>query len=123
VVRVDEGKGTERGCKRTEVGGGLFELDVKLVGEDSATGKDSKVTQDRLAVVTESRSLNSNDLELTTELVQDASSKGLAVNVFGDDDEGTTLLSGSFEGWEDVLEEGDLLLGKEDQGLLVFDLL
>jgi hypothetical protein len=117
---------SERYSKRsthvhTEVRCGLFELDVELVREDGATGKNGKVTQDGLAVVTESGSLDSSDLELATELVQDASSESLAVDVFGDDDEGATLLSGSFEGWEDVLEERDLL-GQEEVGLFVFDL-
>ncbi|CAL3966869.1 unnamed protein product [Diplocarpon coronariae] len=41
---------------------------------------------DRLAIVTEARSFDSSDLKLTTELVQDADCKSLAINILGNDD-------------------------------------
>ena len=69
------------------VGSELLELDVELIGEDSTVGENSEIAKDALAVVTEARSLDGGDLELTTELVQDADGESLTLNVLGDDDQ------------------------------------
>lgn len=105
------------------VGGELLELDVELIGEDSSVGENSEITEDALAVVTEAGGLDGGDLELTTELVQDADSESLTLNVLGDDDQRAAESGGGLKGGEDVLDSGDLLLGEEDQGLLELDLL
>jgi hypothetical protein len=115
--------GVSPGTIRTEVGCGLFELNIKLIGKHSATGEDSKVTKDRLAVITKPRSFHSGDLQLATKFVEDASSESLAVDIFGDDNQRTTLLSGRLERGKDVLKQRDLLLGQKDKRLLIFDLL
>lgn len=106
-----------------EVGGGFLELDVELVGEDGAAGEDGKVTEDGLPVVTEAWGLDGADLELATELVEDAGSEGLTVNVLGDDDQWAPGLGSDLERGEDVLEERDLLLAEQDVWLLELDLL
>ena len=105
------------------VGGELLELDVKLIGEDSTVGENGEITKDALAVVTEAGGLNGSDLELTTELVQNADGEGLTLNVLGNDDQGTAEGGGGLKGGEDVLDSGDLLLGEQDEGLLELDLL
>jgi hypothetical protein len=103
--------------------GGLLELDVKLVGEDGTVGENTKVAKDALAVVTEAGGLDGGDLELTAELVENADSERLAVDVLGDDDKRPAELLGSLERRNDVLDGGDLLLGEEDERLLKLDLL
>ncbi|KAF5137547.1 hypothetical protein E5D57_001325 [Metarhizium anisopliae] len=105
------------------VNGGLFELDVELVGEDGALGQDTNVTKNGLSVVAKAGSLDSGNLELATELVQDADGKGLAVNVLGNDDKRAAGLRGDFQSRDDVLDSRDLLLGEENQGVLELDLL
>ena len=62
-------------------------------------------------------------MELATELVEDADSESLTVNVLGDDDKGPAELLGSLKSGDDVLDGGDLLLGEKDKGLLELDLL
>ncbi|KAI6747533.1 hypothetical protein HG530_015843 [Fusarium avenaceum] len=105
------------------VGGGLVKLDVELIGEDGTVGEDGKIAEDGLAVVTEARGLDGSDLELATELVQDADSKSLALNVLSNDDERSSLLGGDLKSRDDVLDSRDLLLGKKDERVLELDLL
>jgi len=102
---------------------GLLELDVELVGEDGTVGENTEVTKDALAVVTEAGGLNGSNLKLAAELVENADSKSLTVNVLGDDDKGPAELLGSLKGGDNILNGGDLLLGKKDEGLLELDLL
>lgn len=101
----------------------LLELELKVVSEDSTVGQDSKVTKDALAVVTETRGLDGSNLELATELVQDADSESLTLNVLSNDDQRTTESGRSLESRDDVLDSGDLLLRKQNKRLLIFDLL
>ena len=104
------------------IGSGLLKLDVKVIAENGTVGQDSEIAKDGLAVVTEARSLDGSDLELATELVENADSKSLTVNVLSNDDKGTALLLGSLESGDDVLDSGNLLLGEEDQRVLELDL-
>jgi hypothetical protein len=69
------------------------------------------------------RCLDRADLELATQLVEDAGCEGLTINVLGNDEERPALGSGGLERWENILQEGDLLLGQEDEWLLELDLL
>ncbi|GKT57007.1 unnamed protein product [Colletotrichum tofieldiae] len=105
------------------VRGGLLELDVKLVTEDGTVGEDSQVTEDGLAVVTEAGGLDGGNLELATELVENADGESLTLDVLGNDDQRASHLGRSLKGGNDVLDGGDLLLGEEDQGLLELNLL
>ena len=104
------------------VSGSLLQLDIKVIAEEGTVGQNSKIAKDRLAVVTEARGLDCCDLELATELVENADSKSLALNVLSNDEEGTALLLGGLESGDDVLNSGDLLLGKKDQRVLELDL-
>lgn len=104
------------------VGGGLLKLNVKLVREDGSVGQDGKIAQDGLAVVTEAGGLDGSDLELATELVQNADSQSLAVNVLGNNDKGAAELGRGLESGDDVLDSRDLLLGEEDQRVLKLNL-
>jgi hypothetical protein len=116
--------GDGNGASGTEhLGGGFVELDVELVGEDGTVGQDGKIAEDGLAVVAESRSLDGDDLELATELVQNADSQSFTVNILGDDDQGAAELLRGLKSGDNVLNGRNLLLGKEDQRLLELDLL
>ncbi|KUI63192.1 hypothetical protein VP1G_11450 [Cytospora mali] len=116
------GDGDGASCSE-HVDGGLLELDVQLLGEDSAVGKDSNVAEDRLAVVTEARGLDGSHLELTAQLVEDADSQSLTLDVLGNDDQRSASLGGDLEGRDDVLDGRDFLLGQKDEGVLELHLL
>lgn len=105
------------------VRGKLVKLDIELGAEDGGVGEDSKIAEDGLAVVTEAGGLDGGNLELATELVENADGESLALKVLGDDDERTAELVGDLESGDDVHGGGDLLLREEDQGLLELDLL
>lgn len=98
--------------------GGLLHLDTKLFSEDGSASQNGKIAKDVLAVVTEARSFYAGNLKLSTKLVQDASSQCLAVHVLGNNEKRTSGLSGNLEGWENVLQGGDLLLAEENEGFL-----
>lgn len=119
-VLLGDGDGTS-GAEHLR--GELLKLDVELIGEDGTVGKDSKITEDALAVVTEAGGLDGGDLELATELVQNADGESLSLNVLGNDDQRAAEGGGCLKGGENILDGGDLLLGEQDEGLLELDLL
>lgn len=100
-----------------------LELELELVGEDGTVGEDTKVTEDALAVVTEARGLDGSNLELATELVQDADGESLTLDVLSNDDQRATEGGGGLESGDDVLDSRDLLLREQDEGLVELDLL
>jgi hypothetical protein len=112
----------DRSGRAEHFGGRLLELDVKVVAEDGSVSQNSEIAKNGLPVVTEAGGLDGDDLELTTELVENADGKRLTVNVLGDDDKGTAELLGGLESRDDVLDGGDLLLGEKDQRLLELNL-
>ncbi|QBZ61067.1 hypothetical protein PoMZ_08013 [Pyricularia oryzae] len=100
------------------VNGSLLQLDVKLISEDGTVGENSNVAKDRLAVVTEAGGLDGSDLELAAELVQNADSQSLALNVLGDDDKRPAGLGRDLKGGDDnqgLLELNLLSLGIGDE--------
>jgi hypothetical protein len=119
-VLLGDGDGTS-GAEH--VSRGLLELDVEVVAEDGTVGQDSKVAENRLTVVTEAGGLDGSNLELATELVENADSQRLTVDILGNDDKGTAELLGGLESGNDVLNGRDLLLREEDERLLELDLL
>ncbi|CAH0040953.1 unnamed protein product [Clonostachys solani] len=119
-VLLGDGDGTSG---TEQIRGSLLELDIELIGEDGTVGQDSKITEDGLAVVTEAGGLDGSNLELTTELVENADGKSLTVNVLSNDDKRASLLGRGLEGRNDVLDSRDLLLREENQRVLKLDLL
>ncbi|EEQ36496.1 heat shock protein 60, mitochondrial precursor [Clavispora lusitaniae ATCC 42720] len=101
-----------------KVNSGVFWFDVQLLGEDGTTGEDGNITQSVLSVVTETWSLDSTNLNLTTQFVQDTSSKSLAVNVFSNDQQRSSGSVGQLQRRQNVLDGGDLLLRQHDQWVL-----
>ena len=62
--------------------------------------------------------MTAQDLQTTTQAVDDEGSEGFAVDVLGDDEEGTTRLYGLLEDRKDLLQRRDLLVVDEDIGVL-----
>lgn len=65
-------------------------------------------------VVIEVGSFDGSDLELIMEFVENVDGESFIFNVFSDDNEGMVLLSGGFEGGDDVLDGRDFFFGEED---------
>ena len=91
-----------------------LELDAEVLGDDRAAGEDRDVLEHLLAAIAEARRLDGADLERTAELVDDERGERLALDVLGDDDEGTALLRDLLEQRDDVGHHRDLLLADED---------
>ena len=100
------------------LGGGVGELDAKLLHGNLAAGEDGDVLEHALATVTVAGGLHGGNLQRAAKLVEDERGQGLALDVLGDDEQrGARLLNG-LEHRQDVLDVGDLLVGHEDVGVL-----
>ena len=54
--------------------------------------------------------------------VQNEGGQSLSVHIFGNNDQGLSVLVGQFQGRHNILHLRDLLLAQQDQGLLEFNL-
>ena len=99
--------------------GGILKLVALLFADDGATSQDGDVFQHFFSTVTEARSLDGSDFQRATQTVDDQGSQSFAVDVFSDDDEGTTGLQGLFEHGQQVLHHGDLLVVDQDVRILI----
>ena len=71
----------------------LFQLEVSaLSSEDTSAGGNGHVLHGVLAIVTETWSLHSGHLKPNLESVQDQSGQSFAINVLGNNDQGTLAL-------------------------------
>ena len=105
-------------CAAQHIKGSLFELQALLFADDHATRQHGDVLEHGLAAVAEARSLHGANLELRTQAVHHERSESFAVNVLGDDQQGTSALHGGFEDRQEVLDVGDLLVVNQDVGVL-----
>ena len=105
------------------VGRSLLELDVQLIGEDGTVGEDRDIAKNGLSIVTKAGSLDGGNLELATELIENADSESLTIDILSNDDEGSAELLGSLKSGDDVLDGGDFLFREKNQGLFELDLL
>ena len=102
-----------------EVGNGdVLELDAEILGEETTAGEDGDILKDGLAAITEARGLDGAHIEGAADLVNDERGKGLALDLFGDDEEGLTGLGGGLKDGQELLEVADLLLVNENVGIL-----
>ncbi|KIW09594.1 hypothetical protein, variant [Verruconis gallopava] len=101
----------------------LLKLDVQFVREHGAVGQNGNIAKDTLPVVTEARSLDSSDLQLSTQLVKDADCESLTIDILGNDDKRAAELLGGFKGRNDILNSRDLLLRQEQEWFLELDFL
>ncbi|GBE62281.1 dNA polymerase II large subunit, putative [Babesia ovata] len=73
-------------------------------------------------MLTETRGLNSANLEPQAELVHNQNSQSLAVDVLGDNQQGRLLLQHMLEHGQDLLYIGNLLVAEENVRVVEFDL-
>ena len=95
-----------------------LELDADVFADELAAREDGDILEDGLAAVTEAGSLDGADLERAAELVDDESRESFALDILGDDHERTAGLGDALEERKHILEVGDLLLEKENEGIL-----
>ena len=95
-----------------------LELDADILSDELAASKDGDILEDGFAAVAEAGSLDGADLEGAAELVDDESRESFALDILGDDHKGTAGLGDALEERKHILEVGDLLLEKENEGIL-----
>mmetsp|Transcript_80850 Transcript_80850/g.168729 ORF Transcript_80850/g.168729 Transcript_80850/m.168729 type:complete len:618 (+) Transcript_80850:65-1918(+) len=101
----------------------VLELVTQLLAEELSAGEDGEILHDGLAAVTEARSLQSGNLQSSSQLVHDEDSQGLAINVLGHQDQGFLDPGSLLQDREDGLHTRDFLVVEQHQGVLHLDLL
>ena len=95
-----------------------LELNADILADELTARKDGDILENGLAAVAEAGSLDGADLEGAAELVDDEGRESFALDILGDDHERTAGLGDALEERKHILEIGDLLLEKEDEGIL-----
>ncbi len=98
---------------------GALELPAEVLGDDLAAGEDGDVLEHGLAPVAETRGLDRGALERAPELVHHQGGQGLALDVLGDDEQGTSFLGYALENGDEVPHVADLLV--IDEQVRVFE--
>ena len=96
----------------------VLELHAEFLGDDLAAGQDRDVLQHRLAAIAEARRLHGRDLEPAAQLVDDQGGQGLALDVFGDDQQRLARLDDQLEQRHHRLQRTELLLVDQDDRIL-----
>src|SRR3546814_6274653 len=81
----------------------------------------SDVCSSDLAPIAEPRRLDGGDVQAAAQLVDDERGERLPLNVFGDDEQGSTRLNHRFQDREQRMESTELLLVYQDIGILKLD--
>ncbi len=76
---------------------GVLELETELLGDDLAAGEDCDVFEHRLSAVAVTGGLHRRATDDAAEFIHDEHSKGLALDILGDDDERHPALGDLFE--------------------------
>ena len=71
----------------------VLELDAEVLGDHLAAREDGDVLEHGLAAVAEAGRLDGGDVQRAAELVHDEGREGLALDLFGDDEEGRFCLA------------------------------
>ena len=95
-------------CCSQQVKSDIFKLETNFFADDLATSKNCDVLQHCFTTVTETRSLNSNALECSANLVNNQSCKCFTFNVFSNDDQRASALHYFFKYWQHVAHVCDL---------------
>src|SRR5262249_8313905 len=92
---------------------------TNVFADDRAARQDSDVLEHGLAAITEARSLDNQNIQHTTQLVQHEGSQRFAVDVYSDDHQVTaTNLDQLLQDGNDVLSGADLLFVDQDIRLI-----
>ena len=94
--------------------GYAVQLAANFLGNNLAAGEDSNILQHSLAAVAKARSLDSQSLEGTAELVYNDGSQSLAVQILGNDYQLLAHLDNLLKDWQDFVDGGNLLVGNQD---------
>ena len=95
-----------------------FELQTKVFADQRATGEGGDVAEHRLAAVAEAGGLGGAHIQHTPEFVDDQRRQGVAVEVFGNDQQRLARLRHLLQQRQEVAEVRDLLLVNQDQGVV-----
>ena len=95
-----------------------LERQADLLGDDLAIGQDSHVLQHCLTTVAEARSLDSDRLEGTADLVDDQGGQSLALDVLSNDQQRLAGLHDLLQQRQQVLDVGNLAGNQEDVRIL-----
>lgn len=77
----------------------IFEFVAEFIGDDGRSGEHRDIFEHLFFAVSESRSLDGEDIENTLEFIEDDSCKCISFHIFRDDDE--IALTGSGKLFED----------------------
>ena len=94
--------------------GYAVQLAANFLGNNLAAGEDSNILQHSLAAVAKARSLDSQSLEGTAELVYNDGSQSLAVQILGNDYQLLAHLDNLLKDWQDFVDGGNLFVGNQD---------
>ena len=90
------------------------QLTAQLLRNQLTTGEDCNILQHSLAAITKARSLNSQSLEGTTELIYNDGSQSLTIQILSDDNQFLAHLNNLLKNWEYIVNGGNLLISNED---------
>src|SRR3982075_3472751 len=99
----------------------VLELDAEVFRDRLTAGQHRDVLQHGLAAIAEARSLDSGDLEATTEPVDDERGQSLAFDVFSHDHERLAGLHHGFQERKQFVQAGELLLVDQYVGIVHFN--
>ena len=102
-------------CTTQISNGGAIQLAANLFADNSCAGQGCDILQHCFATVTKARSLNSNSLEGTTQLVYNQSSQCFAFDILGDNQQLATALYNLFQNRHNVLDHVDFSIGDENE--------
>ena len=121
-MAVNDGRVVLRNChliaSAEHFDSGLFELETCVFANHNTACQDGNILEHSLATVSEAWSLDCTNLELSAKAVHDECCKSLAINIFCNDEQGTTTLNCGFEDGQEVLQVRNLLVVDEDVGVL-----
>mmetsp|Transcript_6046 Transcript_6046/g.17198 ORF Transcript_6046/g.17198 Transcript_6046/m.17198 type:complete len:498 (+) Transcript_6046:442-1935(+) len=98
-------------------GSGAFQLHASFFGNDGSACEESQILHCSLAVVTESRSLYSTNLDSGSELVDHQGRQGFAFDVLGNNQQRALALDDGFQDGNKLLQTADLLFDQQNVGI------
>src|SRR5688572_4566269 len=96
----------------------VLQLDSQVFGDRAAARQNRDVLHDCLSAVAECRRLHRSHLEGSANLVNDQGCEGFTFNFLGEDQQGTSLASHSFQQRNKVTHARYLLFVNQDQRIL-----
>ena len=100
------------------VDGSGLQLQTHFLADDGAAGEDGDILQHLLAAVAEAGGLDAHHVQGAPQTVDDQGVQSLALNILSDDDQLLAGLDQLLQDGQDVGDDGDLLIGDEDIGVV-----